>query len=433
MQCPSCGGERIWKDGIRYVRRGLVQRYLCRSCGYRFSEPNVKVNVAGKIFEQFNSGKNFSKANIFAGDFSFKPSLNDLPFEGRENIRSHRQSNVIVAEKRLNIFRDYNRDCRVCASEREVKNLVTVGSRIEKRAAGATELNQAEIKGKLVEYLWFLKKRGYTKSTVKTKVQTLKRLVRMGVNLLNPESVKDVLAAHDEWSNNYKKIVVYAYDNFTEMLKISWKPPICKPLGKLPFVPLEKEVDALIAGCSKKVATSLQLMKETGMRIGEVWSLEWTDIDDKRHTIRCQSEKYGNPRMFKVSGKLLAMLNALPKRSEKVFDTGLKTHRASFNIQRKRLAQKLHNPRLLKISFHTLRHWKATMEYHHTKDILHVKQLLGHRSINSTMIYTHLINFEGDEFTCKTAKTIDEAKGLIEAGFDYVTDMNSYKLFRKRK
>jgi len=169
------------------------------------------------------------------------------------------------------------------------------------------------------------------------------------------------------------------------------------------------------------------------MRIGEVWGLEWTDIDEKRHTIRCQSEKYGNPRMLKVSGKLLAMLNALPKRSEKVFATGLKTHRASFNNQRKRLTQKLHNPRLLKISFHTLCHWKATMEYHHTKDILHVKQLLGHRSINSTMIYTHLINFEGDEFTCRTAENLEEAKGLIEAGFDYVTDMNSYKLFRKRK
>ena len=71
--------------------------------------------------------------------------------------------------------------------------------------------------------------------------------------------------------------------------------------------------------------------------------------------------------------------------------------------------------------------------HHWTKDILHVKQLLGHRSIQSTMIYTHLINFEGDEFTCRTAKTIEEAKGLIEAGFDYVTDMNGYKLFRKRK
>jgi len=412
------------------VGEGQVQRFLCRSCGHRFSDGKVKVDVVKQGRVLSDSVHDFGDLDLVdgaVGDVGFQ----DSAFTVGKDVGSH---SFPIVGKNIYSFLPNSREHRVCASEtKAAKNLVEVESQIEKRAAGATELSQAEIKGKLVEYLWFLKKRGYTKSTVKTKVQTLKRLVRMGVNLLNPESVKDVLATHDEWSNNYKKIVIYAYDNFTEMLKISWKPPICKPLGKLPFVPLEKEVDTLIAGCSKKVATSLQLMKETGMRIGEVWSLEWTDIDDKRHTIRCHSEKYGNPRMFKVSGKLLAMLNALPKRSEKVFATGLKTHRASFNLQRKRLAQKLHNPRLLKISFHTLRHWKATMEYHHTKDILHVKQLLGHRSINSTMIYTHLINFEGDEFTCKTAKTIYEAKGLIEAGFDYVIDMNSYKLFRKRK
>ena len=430
VQCPECTSQKVWKDGIRYVGEGRIQRFLCRSCGHRFSDGKVKVDVVKQGRVLSDSVHDFGDLNLVngaAGDVGFQ----DSAFTVGKDVGSH---SFPIVGKNIYSFLPNSREHRVCASEtKAAKNLVEVESQIEKRAAGATELSQAEIKGKLVEYLWFLKKRGYTKSTVKTKVQTLKRLVRMGVNLLNPESVKDVLATHDEWSNNYKKIVIYAYDNFTEMLKISWKPPICKPLGKLPFVPLEKEVDTLIAGCSKKVATSLQLMKETGMRIGEVWSLEWTDIDDKRHTIRCHSEKYGNPRMFKVSGKLLAMLNALPKRSEKVFATGLKTHRASFNLQRKRLAQKLHNPRLLKISFHTLRHWKATMEYHHTKDILHVKQLLGHRSINSTMIYTHLINFEGDEFTCKTAKTIYEAKGLIEAGFDYVTDMNSYKLFRKRK
>ncbi len=402
-------------------------------CGYRFSETQIKVNIAGKILEQSDSGSDLLQSNVFHSEFPVKPTVNNPSLKWSKDVASQLSSSQTIIGKALNNLADYNREYRVCARDGRVKNLVEVETRTEKRAAGATELSQAEMKGKLVEYLWFLKKRGYTKSTVKTKVQTLKRLVRMGVNLLSPESVKDVLAAQDEWSNNYKKIVIYAYDNFAEMLNISWKPPICKPLGKLPFVPLEKEVDTLIAGCSKKVATSLQLMKETGMRIGEVWSLEWTDIDERRRTIRCQSEKYGNPRMFKVSGKLLSMLNALPKRSEKVFDTGLKTHRASFNIQRKRLAKKLHNPRLLKISFHTLRHWKATMEYHHTKDILHVKQLLGHRSINSTMIYTHLINFEGDEFTCRTAKDLEEAKGLIEAGFDYVTDMNSCKLFRKRK
>jgi hypothetical protein len=40
---------------------------------------------------------------------------------------------------------------------------------------------------------------------------------------------------------------------------------------------------------------------------------------------------------------------------------------------------------------------------------------------------------ENDEYVCKTAKTIEEAAQLIEAGFEYVTEINNIKLFRKRK
>ena len=74
------------------------------------------------------------------------------------------------------------------------------------------------------------------------------------------------------------------------------------------------------------------------------------------------------------------------------------------------------------------------MEYHRTKDILHVKQLLGHENINNTLIYTHLVTFDNeDDFSCRTAATVKEARELIEAGFEYVTDMADVKLFRKRK
>ena len=58
---------------------------------------------------------------------------------------------------------------------------------------------------------------------------------------------------------------------------------------------------------------------------------------------------------------------------------------------------------------HTFRHWKATMEYAKTKDILHVMQLLGHRDINTTLIYTPIIQFEGDEYHSAVAKTVEEA------------------------
>jgi integrase len=311
--------------------------------------------------------------------------------------------------------------------------LAKVESRIQKRAAGAT--TQAEIRGKIIEYLWHLKKQGYAESTVKMRTRVLEQLVREGANLLDPESVKRAIAAHDNWSEGYKLSVVNAYDKFAEMLGLRWDPPNYQRVRELPFIPLEKEIDALIAGCGRKVAASLQVMKETAMRIGEVWQLRWTSIDEERQTIKCRSEKHGDPRMFKVSSKLIAMLNALPKTSELVFGgTSLNGHRWNFTKQRRRLARKLQNPRLNQITFHTFRHWKATMEYHRTKDILHVKRMLGHRKIDSTLVYTQLVDFEcEDDFTCRTARTLEEAKMLIEAGFEYVTDMEDVKLFRKRK
>lgn len=61
------------------------------------------------------------------------------------------------------------------------------------------------------------------------------------------------------------------------------------------------------------------------------------------------------------------------------------------------------------------------MEYHRTKDLLYVKSFLGHR------------DFGNDEYSCKTAKNVAEATGLMKAGFEYVTDLEGLKLSRKRK
>ncbi|MFQ5836894.1 MAG: hypothetical protein ACE5HG_03480 [Candidatus Bathyarchaeia archaeon] len=38
-----------------------------------------------------------------------------------------------------------------------------------------------------------------------------------------------------------------------------------------------------------------------------------------------------------------------------------------------------------------------------------------------------------DEFVCKVAETPEEVSELIETGFDYVTDLEGKKFFRKRK
>ena len=61
-------------------------------------------------------------------------------------------------------------------------------------------------------------------------------------------------------------------------------------------------------------------------------------------------------------------------------------------------------------------------------------KLLGHRNIKNTLIYTQLIKTENDEeYISKVAKTINEARKLVESGFEYVCEIEDAKLFRKRK
>jgi integrase len=259
-------------------------------------------------------------------------------------------------------------------------------------------------------------------------------LVKRGGDLFEPESIKAVIAAQMTWSNSTKMLMVAAYRKFAIFNNITWTLPRYEVNRKLPFIPLEKEIDDLIASCGKKMAVVLQLLKDTGMRIGEAVELMWTDIDFERKVVLLnRPEKHGNARELKISDKLIAMLNRLPKVNDRIFSDRA-TIANNFNMQRKNAAQKLGNPRLLRIHFHTFRHWHATMEYHRTKDILYVMKLLGHKSIANTLIYTQLVEFEEDDKYCTAiANNIEDARQLLETGFEYVCTHKDEMLFRKRK
>jgi integrase len=170
------------------------------------------------------------------------------------------------------------------------------------------------------------------------------------------------------------------------------------------------------------------------MHCGEACELlKWIDIDFEQRLVRITPEKGSNPRILPLSLKLMDMLRSLPKNTETVFGVNANLMRRNFGKQRKRITAKLKNSRLTQITFHTFRHWKATMEYYKTRDILHVKYILGHKSLNSTMLYTQLISFRDDDFSAAVAHSEGETCKLIEAGFDFVCDFNGNKIFKKRK
>jgi integrase len=378
-----------------------------------------------------NPRPNLNNSHIAKGDFSIKKCL-DLPsLSSSEDIRPHHKSENTTT---VNIIKipSYNSNRQVCVLEKESKNLAKVEIRKQK-AAGATVPDKTVIKGKIIGFLWELKKQGLKESSIETYRHYLTLLNKYGADLLDPESVKENIAL-TSWSPKTKAIAISAYSKFLEVNGHTWNPPKCKSIRKLPFIPLESELDQLISGAYKKLATFLQLLKETGMRSGEVWHVKWIDIDFKNGALTLnEPEKYGHPRMFKISSTLIAMINTLPRKNENIFDGNLRSFRRIYLKYRKRMATKLQNQQLKRITFHTFRQWKTSTEYAKTKDILHVMKLLGHRAIKTTLIYTQLIHFESDEFHSSTAKTVKEATQLVEAGFEYVCTYNDVMLFRKRK
>jgi integrase len=256
-------------------------------------------------------------------------------------------------------------------------------------------------------------------------------------DLNKPEEIRTVLA-NANWKNSTKNTRTKIYDNYLKWLNIKWEMPIYKTQSEIPFIPTEEQINTLIAGATNKTATLLIFLKETAVRIGEALNVQWTDIDYERRTVYIRAEKGSNSRLIPLSPELIGKIKTLPNNKNTIFTTREHGLNNTLVELRKRVANKTGDKRLLKIHFHTFRHWKATMEYHKTKDIIHVKTLLGHKAITSTMIY---INIESalwlqatDDWTSKVSHNIEEEQKLIEAGFQLVRSINeTTAIYKKRK
>jgi len=279
-----------------------------------------------------------------------------------------------------------------------------------------------------------MKKKGLTDSTIRNRSYNLNKLLDLGADLTNPESIETILAT-ENLGKPYKKALANAYKAYAEYIGITWKKPKITVTPKEVFLPTDEEVTQLIAGAGKTTRTLLQLIYETAPRIGEASQIEWTDINFKDKTLSINhAEKGSNNRTLPISDLLISMLHAMKKRKNNlIFNPNVKTLSSSLDKSRTRVTKELNNPRIQKIHFHTLRHLRATKEFYKTKDIMHVKYFLGHKAISSTQRYIHYTPFQKDEYHCSTAHNTEEAINLIENGFEYITEMNGTKLFRKRK
>ena len=148
--------------------------------------------------------------------------------------------------------------------------------------------------------------------------------------------------------------------------------------------------------------TIIKLFLNTGLRLSEMSNLNISDINFTNNTIRIVGK--GNKEIViylnkNIKNQLLLYIK-IRNRNQKI--TYLKDP-LFISYQNKRLgidgiedickkAFELAGLGSKNYSTHTLRHTSATFLYKSSKDINLVKEFLGHHSIKSTEIYTHVMN-----------------------------------------
>ncbi len=175
---------------------------------------------------------------------------------------------------------------------------------------------------------------------------------------------------------------------------------------RLPRALTIDEVDQLLAGCvgdgplALRDRALLELLYSTGARISEAVGLDVDDLDTDHRTVRL-SGKGGKDRIVPVGRPALAAVDAYRVRSRPALATrGRGSAALLLNAKGARLSRQSawHVLRgaadaaglTAVVSPHTLRHCFATHLLAGGADVRVVQELLGHASVTTTQVYTHV-------------------------------------------
>jgi len=164
---------------------------------------------------------------------------------------------------------------------------------------------------------------------------------------------------------------------------------------KLPVVLSAEETKHLLSLVRMpKSRMALTMIYACGLRLNEGLHLRVQDIDSQRMLIWIRNGKGGKDRYVPLPERLLAMLRAywkLHKPTSYFFFQKDKSIAISDTSLQKTFKAALRESGISKVaSIHTLRHSYATHLLERGVDLRVIQELLGHKSPQTTAIYTHL-------------------------------------------
>ncbi len=131
-----------------------------------------------------------------------------------------------------------------------------------------------------------------------------------------------------------------------------------------------------------------------GLRRSEIVSLKWADILFEEHKIHVKQSKGNKDRIVMLPYSIVAFLKnyrGIYRSDEWVFAGQYKGEAISAGTVQVVMRQAVSKAGLeKKATVHTLRHSFATHLLESGTDIRYIQALLGHASVNTTMIYTHI-------------------------------------------
>ena len=154
---------------------------------------------------------------------------------------------------------------------------------------------------------------------------------------------------------------------------------------------LPGEEAKLVAACGKSRATMLlpavRFAIETAMRMGEILSLEWRNVDVAQRVATLPDTKTGDARKVPLSTAALAAISPLPRhfKDGRVFWTWKRTDSLE---NAWRLAVKAAG--ITDFRFHDLRHEAVSRLVERGLNVMEVSAISGHKTLQMLRRYTHL-------------------------------------------
>lgn len=151
---------------------------------------------------------------------------------------------------------------------------------------------------------------------------------------------------------------------------------------------LTRLLDTLETWPFKDTVAFIKLALFTGLRRGELFKLQWDDVDLERGMLTLRDPKSGKTENIPVSMKALEVLKSLEVTSPFVFPGKDGKQRVEFNGPWQRIRKAAGLPEGFR--FHGLRHHFASTLVSNGVDLLVVARLLTHKDSKTTQRYAHL-------------------------------------------